>query len=102
MIMPIEKERIPYRFEMRFEDIYTFEIHYNSEHDFFTIGLMLGDEVLVYGEKLSYGIPLFEYADERFPDVTIIPKDEAGNESEITYNNFMDTVFLYIEDAADE
>ncbi|MFT9493424.1 phage baseplate plug family protein [Anaerosolibacter sp.] len=94
----IDKTAIPYKFDMQIGgSTYTFEIQYNAEHDFFTIDLYLGTEVLVYGEKLVYGKPLFEtIRNEKFPDVIIIPLDSTKQEIRITYDNLGESVLLYV------
>jgi hypothetical protein len=96
--IPIEKENIPYRFEVELEaEIYEMEMRYNDTYDFFTIDLYKDNEPLVYGEKVVYGVPLFSNVrDLRFPVVTITPMDEAGLEHEVTYENFQETVFLAV------
>ncbi|WP_026702865.1 phage baseplate plug family protein [Salibacterium aidingense] len=98
MIIPIEKERIPYEFEIRLnETLYTFEIHYNGEHDFFTVDLYQNGEVIIYGEKLVYGRPLFEgVTDSRLPSDQITPLDPSEEENSVTYDNFAESVLLYI------
>ncbi|MEK4131986.1 hypothetical protein NYE67_20440 [Solibacillus sp. FSL W8-0474] len=97
--LPIEKDSIPYQFDIDLEgDIFTFEVNYNDRFDFFTLDLMRNDNVLVYGEKIVYGQPLFEsYADNQFPKVRIIPKDIGGQSDHVTYENFYEKIFLYIE-----
>ena len=101
MIIPIDKDNIPYQFEIELAgDVFIFEIHYNAEYDFFTVDLYRDEEVLAYGEKLAYGSPLFRtYADERFPKETIIPRDKAGVETAVTYQNLGETVFLFVSDS---
>lgn len=96
--IPIEKENIPYRFEIELEaEIFEMEIRYNDLYDFFTIDLYKDGEPLVYGEKIVYGVPLFQdVRDLRFPAVDIVPMDEAGLENQVTYENFQKTVFLTV------
>lgn len=96
--LPIEKENIPYRFDIALPvEIYTFEIRYNATHDFFTVDLFKEDEALVLGEKVIYGVPLFQDVyDRRFPAPTIVPLDESGNEQRITFENLGVTVFLVV------
>lgn len=101
----IEKDLIPYRFDIELaEQMYTFEVHYNAENDYFTIDLELDGEVLVYGEKIVYGIPLFyDVQDDRFPKVPIVPYDESENSTAVTWDTLGVSVFLYvIEDSEDE
>ncbi|GGA31044.1 phage baseplate plug family protein [Psychrobacillus lasiicapitis] len=92
----IEKELIPYRFEIELgAELFEMEINYNLMHDFFTIDLYKDNEVLVYGEKITYGVPLFaEVYDSRFPGPTIVPIDESGQEQRVTFENLNETVFL--------
>src|SRR5690625_460900 len=100
MIQPIEKVQIPYQFEYEHDDfLFTLEIHYNPEYDFFTIDLYKNDELIVYGEKLVYGQQLFKSLnDSTLPK--LIPLDESENTDKITYDNFQKIVFLkVIEDA---
>lgn len=94
----IEKALIPYRFEIELGvELFEIEIHYNQVGDYFSLDLYKGGEVLVYGEKIVYGEPLFsEVYDTRFPGPTIIPFDEAGNESRVGWDNLSETVFLVV------
>lgn len=96
MILPIKKELIPYRFDTEMNGVlYTFEIHYNSEYDFFTMDLFVNDDVQMYGEKLVYNQPIFQsLTDERLPE--IVPIDPSNKENKITYSNFADTVVLKV------
>lgn len=100
MIIPIAKENIPYQFEIELVGaVFVFEVHYNTQHDFFTVDLHRDGDALALGEKLVYGAPLFEaYADDRFPVVLLTPYDKADNETRVTYENFGETVFLYVGD----
>lgn len=98
----IEKDLIPYRFEISLSDaVFTFEVHYNSEYDFFTVDLERDGEVLVTGNKLVYGVPLFtSCVDDRLPKEEIIPYDEAGIHQEVTWVTLGETVFLYVFEGA--
>ena len=98
MHIPIDKESIPYRFEIELRaEIFEMEIHYNSEYDFFTLTLYSGEDELLCIEKIVYGKKLFEeFEDSRFPKVDIIPRDDAGNESHVTWDNLNETVFLEV------
>ncbi|PZM62621.1 phage baseplate plug family protein [Paenibacillus dendritiformis] len=94
--IPIEKDSIPYQFDIALGvDIFTFEVNYNERFDFFTLDLMKDDQVLVQGVKLVYGVPVFAgIEDHRFPVPMIVPIDEAGRETAVTWDNFGETVFL--------
>ncbi|MFT9496383.1 phage baseplate plug family protein [Anaerosolibacter sp.] len=96
----IDKAAIPYKFDIQISGVtYTIEIHYNAEYDFFTIDLYRGTDVLVLGEKLVYGKPLFEtIRDKRFPDKIILPTDPSEQSTRITYENLGESVFLFLID----
>lgn len=96
--VPIEKENVPYRFEIELgTELFEWEVRYNHMHDFFTVDLYKNEEPLVYGEKIVYGIPLFQDVyDQRFPAPTIVPIDEAGIENTVTFENLGKTVFLAV------
>lgn len=98
----INKEMIPYSFNLRLNKrTYTFEIHYNAEHDFFTMGIAdSSGEVLTAGEKLLLNKPILSsHAYLQFLEIT--PLDTTGKESKITWNNFNETVFLHVEVAGE-
>lgn len=101
----IDKDSVPYRFETSIADeLYTFEIHYNADYDFFTVDLEdANGEALVSGEKLIYGQSLFaDVWDSRFPKIPIVPWDESENSTEVTWDTLNTSVFLYlVEDDAD-
>ncbi|GED69386.1 hypothetical protein BRE01_30880 [Brevibacillus reuszeri] len=94
----IEKDLIPYRFEIPLSDtVFTFEVHYNSEYDFFTVDLEREGTVLATGVKLVYGVPLFgDCMDGRFPKAELIPFDVSGSDQEVTWSSLGETVFLYV------
>lgn len=91
----IDKDAIPYRFEMRLNGVtWAFEVRYNSEYDFFTIDIYRGEESIAVGEKIIYGLPLFE---EEMKPVRIVPLDFSGNADRVGWNELGETVFLYLE-----
>ncbi|MBP2002566.1 hypothetical protein J2Z69_003652 [Paenibacillus shirakamiensis] len=94
----IEKELIPYRFDMSLGDeMFTFEVGYNPDYDFFTVDLEKNGELLTQGEKLVYGKPLFsEVTDGRFPSIPIIPYDESSRTDTVTWDTLSERVFLYL------
>lgn len=100
----IDKTQIPYAFDIEIEsDVFTFDVRYNERHDFFTIDLLKDDELIVAGEKIVYGVPLFErsYDPKTHPVVTIMPMDLSNKETRVTYGNLNETVFLYILDGSE-
>lgn len=101
----IEKELIPYRFDITLADeLFTFEIHYNEVGDYFTVDLLKDGEVLVTGEKIVYGVTLFyDVQDDSFPRVPIVPLDASGKSQIATWETLNTSVFLYvIEDGEDD
>ncbi|MGG6311560.1 phage baseplate plug family protein [Paenibacillus macerans] len=101
----IEKDLIPYRFDISIADeMFTFEVHYNADYNFFTIDLERDGEVLVVGEKIVYGQTLFyDVQDNRFPKLPIVPYDESDQNTVVNWQTLGVSVFLYvIEGDADE
>ncbi|WP_336761730.1 phage baseplate plug family protein [Paenibacillus sp. USHLN196] len=94
----IEKDLIPYCFDISLEDeIFTFEVHYNEQFDYFTVDLEKDGEVLTTGEKLVYGMTLFyDVIDNRFPRVPIVPYDQSETESIVNWRTLSESVFLYL------
>ena len=100
----IDKNMIPYRFDMTIKgETYTFQVNYNATHDFFTIDLYKNDEVIVLGEKVVYGKPLFFTSQHKdVPKVTIIPYDVSENTDRITFENMNEDVLLFMIGDDDE
>ena len=96
----IDKDLIPYTFDITLKDeTYTFNVSYNQLKDFFTIDLYKNDKLIVVGEKLLYGKPLFLTSQHRdIPKVDIIPFDISENTERITFENLNEDVFLFIID----
>ncbi|NQX67985.1 hypothetical protein HQN90_17830 [Paenibacillus alba] len=94
---------IPYKFEISLaEELFEIEVHYVTDFDFFTIDLFKNKESLVYGEKIVYGVPLFnDVADSRFPKVQIVPLDDSGRETELNWSTLSETVFLNVYEDSD-
>lgn len=100
MIIPIYKDQIPYQFDLELGAmIYTFELQYNADYDFFTIDCLLNDEVIVYGEKLVLNKPLFANLSNRLlPQELITPVDASNTEARITFTNLGETIQLQVGD----
>ena len=97
----VDTSKVPYNFSVKLEDrTYTFCIRYNPWGDFFTADLSITatGEMLVYGDVIRYGRPLFNSVeDERFPIPVIIPLCLSGDSiHEITWDNFGKQVRLYL------
>lgn len=102
--IPIEKELIPYSFEILLgAELYELGLKYNEKAELFTVTLSKDGEVLVYDEPIIYGNILFEneYQSGVFPALEMQAWDESGEETEITYDNFGETVFLTIYQGGD-
>lgn len=100
-IIEVEKELMPYNFNIVLAgDEFNMEFMYNKAADLFTCTLSKDGEVLVYNEPIIYGVEMFAdiYKSGIFPMLAIVPLDEAGNETTVTYANFGKTVFLTIDD----
>ena len=101
----ITKELIPYTFEISLADeIFTITVNYNAYADMFTFSLEKDGETVCAGEPRIYGIPLWKdvFVCGKYPEVEIIPIDESGNMSSVTFENLNETVFLTIDNAGDE
>ncbi len=97
----INKELMPYSFEISLADeIFTIEVNYNKAGDFFTLALYKDDEVVCAGEKIVYGVPLWQdvYQSDKYPALIVLPKAEnADDVSAVTFDNLNNTVFLFID-----
>ena len=100
----IKKELVPYQFNILLADEW-FElyINYNKTADMFTATLYKGDE-LISTEPLVLGAPMFQdvYQPQRFPAITLMPYDPAGDAKSVTYANLGESVFLTIDDEGDD
>lgn len=104
-IIEVEKELLPYSFDIVLAgEEFNLEFMYNKAADLFTCTLSKDEETLVYNEPIIYGVEMFKdvYKSDLFPMVSIVPLDEAGNETAVTYENFGKTVFLTIDDEPED
>lgn len=97
----IDTGKVPYNFSVRLEDrTFSFCIRYNEAGGFFTADLSITStgEILVYGDIIRYGRPLFNSVeDDRFPVPVIIPLCLTGDDiAEVTFENFGKEVKLYL------
>lgn len=96
MIININKSMIPYTFDL---DSYTFTIKYNMEFDYFTVDVELEDELIVYGDKIVYGRPLFAHLKHlQLPTRPVVPLEIADKVERVTWDNLGEKVFLYLGD----
>lgn len=99
--IPIKKNIIPYSFDISLGDeMFRLSVNYNATADMFTVGLDKGGKTVCEGAPIIYGRKLFEGVSRLggYPDVDIIPFDISGNKDRVTWDNFGETVFLYIDD----
>lgn len=108
-IIPIDKEEVPERFDIDLgEETFTMQANYNETGDFFTIDLFKrgddGEDVdFIMGEKLVLGRALWADSPRKdLPGPTLIPLDIGMAAKRITYDNFGESVFLYIMDGSGE
>ena len=104
-IIEVEKELMPYNINIALAgEMFNMAFSYNKAADLFTCTLSKGDEVVVYNEPVIYGRELFAdvYRADYFPAISIVPLDEAGIETAVTYENFGKTVFLTIDDQLED
>lgn len=97
----VDTSKVPYTFSVKLGDrTFAFSIRYNEVGGFFTVDLSIAStgEVLVYGDIVRYGRPLFNSVeDERFPVPVIMPLCLTGDDiSEVTFENFGKEVRLYL------
>lgn len=98
--IPINKELIPYSFNILLgSTLFNLKVKYNKLKDLFTIDVLKDNEVICYSEPIIYGVPLFQdiFMIEKYPSVKIIPLDLSESTDKITYDNFYNTVFLYVD-----
>ncbi|MCY7919563.1 hypothetical protein P8917_00895 [Bacillus atrophaeus] len=103
--IPFDKEEIPQQFEIDLADgTFVMRINYNQTDDSFSLDLFdLDMEEIVLGEKLILNVPLWEdIIDDRLPAPSLVPMDESNTETRVSAENFMKTVFLYIDDVGSQ
>jgi hypothetical protein len=99
--IPIDKDNLPEIFEIDLaNETFVLGINYNQSYDFFTVDLYdTNMNPIVLGEKMIINVPLWsDLTDSRLPAPTLIPMDESGKADRITFENFMETTFLFIDD----
>ncbi|MGP3640359.1 phage baseplate plug family protein [Lentilactobacillus hilgardii] len=78
---------------------FTIEFYYRERYDTLYFNLYDSDDTpLIMGEKLVYGMPLWNINDADLPSERIVPLDEAGVEDAVSIDNFQSSVFLYFDD----
>lgn len=101
----ITKSMIPYTFEISLADeIFEITVNYNYSANMFTLSLAKDGEIICAGEPIVYGVPLWKdvFICGKYPEVDIVPLDESGNRSSVTFEGLNETVFLTIDNAGDD
>lgn len=99
----INKDLIPYEFEILLaDDLFKLRIDYNNTADLFTVSLYKDDE-LICVEPIIYGIKLFQdtFQPDKYPALDIIPIDESGQITAVTFDNLCDTVLLKVDNGGE-
>lgn len=100
----INKELIPYDFDILLADEwFNLRIDYNNTANLFTVTLSKdGEQICI--EPIVYGRPLFKdvFQSDKYPALDIIPIDESGEETQITYDNLSETVLLIVDNGGEE
>lgn len=93
----IEKDLIPYKFDVKLVGTtYTFEIKYNSRHDFFTVAISKPDGVVHIGRKTDIKQNRYYQSGYILIFPLVVPSDTTGDAERITWNNLGSSVFLHI------
>lgn len=103
--IPINKDSLPEQFEIDLaNETFVMEVNYNQTQDFFTLDLYdMNRDPIVLGEKLVLNAPLWgDLTDQRLPAPSLVVLDESGQTKRISFDNFMITTFIYIDDVAPE
>lgn len=98
--IPIDKNDLPDKFEIMLGTVsYVFEITYNESHNRFVVDLYdIELQPIVVGESLILNERLFaDIIDDRLPSIDLVPMDESNVSTEVTFENFGEQVFLYID-----
>jgi len=101
----IDKDKILYQFSIQLGGVYfQMEWQWNDTDQRFTCNLYDSyGNVLVYGEPLVLENPMFSpfLRGLTFPAPDLVPYDASGEATEITWDNFGETVFLTLDDEKD-
>ena len=96
----VKKELLPYGFDIALgKEKFNMRFAYNQQANLFSVTLYRNGKLLCNAEPIVYGVPLFRdiYESGAYPVLNIVPLDESGQEQEVTWDNFGETVFLTID-----
>lgn len=100
----LEKEELPTSFEIDFgSETFVMALNYNEKNAFWTVDFAQADGTeLVNGERLRLNQQLFsDLTDDRLPMAPLVPFSTDANVTEITKENFYETVFVFVDDTND-
>lgn len=100
----INKDLIPYDFDILLGDEqFKIRVDYNNTADLFTFSLYKDDELICI-EPIVYGKTLFSdiFQPDKYPAIDIIPLDESGQSTSVTFDNLSNTVLLIVDNGGDE
>lgn len=100
----INKSLIPYSFDITLSgEVFEIGVKYNEFADIFTLSLTKDGELICSGEPIVYGVPLFKdvYVCGKYPEIRIVPYDESRENSNVTWDNFGETLFLLVDNGSD-
>lgn len=100
----INKKMIPYSFDIVLGgQLFTVGVKYNEFADIFTVSLEKQGEIICYGEPIIYGKALFESlgGSNKYPALRIVPFDESNINTDVTWYNFGESVFLVIDNGGE-
>lgn len=94
----IDKEEIPYKFEINLADeTFEFGINYNELGDFFTVDLYKNTKPIILGQKIMYKKELFDgILEDDLPRVLILPYDTTEQAERVGYDELENDVLLFI------
>lgn len=101
--IPVDKLHLPERFEFPFgKNIYIIGVNWNESGQYFTVDLFEPNlNPIALGERVVANQELWaNLTDPRLPFESVVPMDESNPDTDITFENFGETVKLYIDSLA--
>lgn len=95
--LSVDKTQVPVQMLVIIEGIqYEMLFNYNVLFDFFTVSLSRDGISIVDGEKVVLNKPLFTTINVPFSYTHFIPMDLSEIEDAITFDNFGESIFLWV------
>lgn len=97
LIIPIDKERIPYTFSVQIHGTTrTFTVKYNSDYDYFTLDLIKDGQPVVEGEKIMLHQEIFSSIATGDLPRDLFVTDLSDEAARCGWEELSETVFIYI------